>query len=192
MHGAPPLLLAAMAIPTAWQCLGFGAPFLVVAVLWWLIGSTDEILQHLFPHWEWERRLGWLNITAQKRAETFLRGIGHLIHAFLALALYGIVWSVQDLPALDNWADPYAMGDLALHVPVLLVCIGVWLLYFGFWLLPTLRDRYEREELEKFRAEMEDLEQERMMNPVSRIKTLQPKPRTNAPAKSPWSRPKRR
>ena len=61
MPGATPLsILAAIAVPSAWQCLAVAGPFLAIGAVWWLINRTDQILNHLFPDWEWERKLGWL------------------------------------------------------------------------------------------------------------------------------------
>src|SRR5271170_3083270 len=101
----------------AWQCFHFAAPFLAVAVLWWLIKRTDRVIHHLFPHLEWEKSLGWLNIRAERRANAALRWVGYGIYALLAVALYGIVWTAEGLRQLDNWSDPSVVGDLALRVP---------------------------------------------------------------------------
>jgi len=166
-----PLILADIAIPSAWQCLVFAAPFLAAIAVCWLINRTDQIINHLFPDWEWERRLGWLNIRARRRAEAALRWIGYGIYAILAAALYGIVWGAQALPTVGHWNDPNVLGDVALRLAVLLVCFGVWLVYLGCGLIPKLRDQQEKEDLEKFRAETDETEKEREARSPSRLKS---------------------
>jgi hypothetical protein len=165
----------------AGQWLHFGAPFFVLTAVWWLINRTDRIINRLFPDLEWEKSLGWLNIRAERRANTALRWVGYGIYAMLAVALLGIVWAAQGLQALDNWSDPWVMGDLALRVPVLLFCLGLWVLYLGGWLIPKLRAQRERAAYKKFRAEMEEAERESDMQPRSRVHSPLRKPRTNAP-----------
>ena len=182
MHGAiSPLFLAGFVFPGAWQCFVWTAPFLSVAAVWWLINRTDRIVNHLFPDLEWEKSLGWLNIRAERRANAALRWVGYGSYALLAVALVGIVWAAQGLQALDNWSDPWVMGDLSLRVPVLVICLGAWVLYLGCWLIPKLRAQREEAELKKFRAEAEEAEKERETNPRSRIPSPLRKPRTNAP-----------
>lgn len=178
MHGAVPFLfLATIAIPDVWTCLAFASPFLAGVAVWWLLRRIDQILNHLFPHWEWEKQLGWLNIRDERRADTILRWINHGLHALLAGALYGIVWGVQAVPSVDNWADALVMGRLALRGPVLLFCLGFWLIYLGCALIPKLRAQYEKEELEKFRAEAQETEDEREKNISSRMRSTMSHPR---------------
>jgi hypothetical protein len=186
MHGAiPPLLLARVVLFIAWKCLVFAVPFLAIAALWWLINQTDRIIHYLFPHLEWEHSLGWLNIKAERRANTALRWVGYAIYVMLAAALLGIVWAAEGLQQLDDWSDPWVMGDLALRVPVLGFCLGLWVLYLGGWLIPKLRVQREEAEFKKFRAEMEEAERERdEAQPRSRIHSPLRKPRTNAPMES--------
>lgn len=184
MHGAiSPMILAGFVFPGAGQCLVWAAPFLAVAAVWWLIKRTDRIIHHLFPHLEWEKELGWLNIRAERRANTALRWVGYGVHALLAVALLGIVWAAEGLRQLDNWSDPWVMGDLALRVPALGFCLGIWVLYLGGWLIPKLRAQREAAGLKKFRAEMEETEMERQgdMHSRSRIHSPLRKPRTNIP-----------
>ena len=182
MHGAiSPLFLAGFVFPSAGQCLVLAAPILTVAAVWWLINRTDRIVNHLFPDLEWEQSLGWLNIRAERRANAALRWVGHGVYAALAVALVGIVWSAEGLQALDNWPDPWVMGDLALRVPVLVICLGAWVLYLGCWLIPSLRAQREEAGLKKFRAEAQEAEKERETHPRSRIQSPLRKPRTNAP-----------
>lgn len=170
-------------VSIAWQWFVFAAPFLAVAAVWWLIRRTDRIINHLFPNLEWEHSLGWLNIKAERRANAALRWVGYGIYAMLIAALYGIAWAAEGLQALDNWSDPWVMGELALRVPALGFCLGLWVLYLGGWLIPKLRAEREEAGLKKFRAEMEEAEREREgdMYPRSRIHSPLRKPRTNAP-----------
>lgn len=171
---------AGFVFPSAGQCLVLAAPFLAVAAVWWLINRTDRIVSHLFPDLEWEQSLGWLNIKAERRANTGLRWVGYGIYVMLADALVGIVWGAEGLSQIDNWSDPWVMGDLALRVPALLFCLGIWVLYLGGWLIPKLRAQREEAEYKKFRAEVEEAERERdEMHPRSRIHSPLRKPRTN-------------
>jgi hypothetical protein len=175
-------------VAVAWQCFVWAAPFLAIAALWWLINRIDRIISRLFPYLEWEHSLGWLNIRAHRRAAMALRWIGYGVYATLAVALVGIVWAAKGLQQLDNWSDPWVMGDLALRVPALGFCLGLWVLYLGGWLLPKLRTGREEAGLKKFRAEMEEAEkelQERGGQPHSRIHSPLRKPRTNAPVALP-------
>jgi type VI protein secretion system component VasK len=130
---------------------------------------------------EWEKSLGWLNIRAERRAKAALRWIGYGIYALLALALLGIVWAAEGLQALGNWSDPWVLGDLALRIPALGICLGMWMLYLGGWLMPKLRAEREEAGLKRFRAEAEEAEEAREKQPRSRIQAPLRKPRTNAP-----------
>src|ERR1700683_4979230 len=116
MHGAiPPLLLAKVVLYIAWKCLVFAAPILTVMALWWLITRTDRIINYLFPHLEWERSLGWLNIQAERRAMTAVRWLGYGIQALLAVVLLGIVWAAEGFQQVDDWSNPPLTGDLGLR-----------------------------------------------------------------------------
>jgi hypothetical protein len=167
-------------LPSIWQYFVFAAPFLAVAILWLLAQRMDRIIHRLFPDLEWEKSLGWLNIRAERRAQTVLRWIGYIIYALLAIALYGIFWGAEGLQALDNWSDPWVMGDLALRVPVLIFCLGLWLVFFCSWLIPKLRAERELKDLKKYRAKAGEEEREREKEPRSRIHAPLLKPRTNA------------
>src|ERR1017187_6898469 len=117
MHGAiSPLFLAGFVFPSAGQCLVLAAPILAVAAVWWLINRTDRIVNHLFPDLEWEQSLGWLNIRAERRANTGLRWLGYGIYVMLIDALYGIVWGAEGLQQLNNWSDPWVMEIGRAHV----------------------------------------------------------------------------
>jgi hypothetical protein len=176
-----PLSLAEFALASAGQWFAFAVPFLAVAAVWWLISRTDRIISHLFPDLEWEKSLGWLNIKAERRANTALRWVGYCIYVMLLDALVGIVWGAEGFPSLNNWSDPWVMGDLALRVPALIFCLGIWILYLGGWLIPKLRAQREEAEYKKFRAEAEEVESEREAHPRSRVHSPLRKPRTNAP-----------
>jgi len=180
MHALPCPLLAEIGIPNAWQCLRVAAPFLTVAAGWALIRRMDEILEHFFPQWEWEKEMGWLNIGLERRVERSLRGIAAAFYATLAAALVGIVWGAQGIALLDRMTEPGVLAEIALRLPVLFVSLAYWLLYLGCGLLPKLRRQYEEEGLEKFRAEQRELEREREAARPSRGKSL-PKPRFDPP-----------
>ena len=180
----PSLFLAEIFIPTAWECLLVASPFLVLGAMWLLVRLVEQLIARLFPHWEWEKRLGWLNIRVERRAATVLRWMGYAVYAALAVALYGIVWAAPALGNLLQWDNPALVAEGAGQVPVLLICLGVWLVYLGCELIPKLRNQYEREELEKFRAAQAELEQERERQPPSRLKSSSAKPRFDLPARS--------
>ncbi len=122
-------------------------------------GSPARSCTISFPHWEWEKKLGWLNITAERRSEAILRWIGYFIHAGMAVALYGIVWAA---PALGEFGstDPAVIGDGASRLAVLLVCLTIWGLYLGGELIPKLRREHEQEELARYRAAHPELDDE--------------------------------
>ncbi len=177
MHGTiPPSIMA-------WKCLVFAAPFLAIAALWWLINQTDRIIHYLLPDLEWEHSLGWLNIKAERRANTALRWIGYGIYALLAAALPGIVWAAEALPQPGNWLDPWVIGDVMLRVAVLATCLGAWVLYLGGYLIPRLRTEREVAEWKRFRAQVDAVQTERgEVKSRSRFHVPLPKPRTNAPS----------
>jgi len=183
MRAQPLSFLAEIAIPSAGQCLRVAAPFLAVAAAWWLVARMDQIIAYLFPHLEWERKMGWLNIRAERQANAIWRWLGYAVYALLATALYGIVWSVQGLPPLDEWTDPSQVSEVATRLPVLLVSAGFWLVYLGCGLIPQLRNQYETEDLENFRAEQKELEREQELL-RSRRKKSPAKPRFEMPARS--------
>lgn len=156
----PVSLFAQFTIPDVYQCLKVAGPILGVFFLRWLFLSSGEIIHRLFPHWKWEQELGWLNIRAQKRADRFLRWVGYLVYASLAGALYGIVWSVPRVIQFAQEKDPNAAADDMAALSVLLISSGLWAVYLGFELIPKLRSRFEEEELQRFRAEHADDEEE--------------------------------
>jgi hypothetical protein len=185
MHGEIfSFYLTKVILPGLWKCLVLAPPFLTVAALWWLINRTDRIITYLFPDLEWEKKLGWLNIKAERRAKMALRWVGYGFYFVLLIALGGILWGGAGFPSLDNWSDPLVMGDLALRVPVIVFCLGLWVLYLGCGLMPKLRALREEAALKKFRREMAEVERAREAQPVSRIHSPLRKPRTNAPLES--------
>ena len=194
MHGAMSfLVLAEIAIPTAWQCLVIASPILAVTVVWWMITRTDQVIDALFPGWEWEKRLGWLNIRASRRADAILRWIGYFIYALLAATLYGIVWSASAFSDINQTSDPNGVADGMWKFSTLLLCLGVWVLYLGWELIPKLRRQYEREELEKYRAEQAELEEEHShpAESPSRLVATDLKSRKQSFHPSPGIRPRR-
>ncbi len=117
----PPSIAAEAILIMAGRALLFATPPLAVAALWWLAGRVDLIIARLFPHLEWERSLGWLNIRAERRARTALRCLGFLIHVALAAALVGIVWTTRELTDVLT-AQPQAI--LSSYVALRVVEVG--------------------------------------------------------------------
>jgi hypothetical protein len=176
------MIHAQIAIPDASQCLLFAAPFLGAAAIYWLFWHSDKLINWIFPNWTWEKELGWLNIRANRRAEAVLRWIGYAIYALLAFTLYGIVWASSAFTDIMQEA-PNTVADGIGKLTVLLICLGIWLLYLGFELIPKLRNQYEQEELEKYRAEHPDSEntEDHPSKPISRWGLSKSKPRSPLP-----------
>jgi hypothetical protein len=187
MNGAiPPSIFMETILIMAWRFLVFLAPLLAVVALAWLAFRTDRIINRLFPDLEWEKSLGWLNIRAERRANTALRWLGYAIYVLLGAALYGIAWAAVGLQDWDRAeSDPAVAVDLLLRIPVLGLGLGAWLLYLGSWLIPKLRSEREEAELKRFRVQMEEMEQERERDPRSRVNSPLRKPRTNGPFELP-------
>ena len=181
MHGdLPPSIIAEALLIMAWKAAVCLAPLMAVAVMFLLAYRIDRIIHRLFPDLEWEKNLGWLNIRAERRANTALRWLGYAIYVLLGGALYGIAWASVGLQGLANVTDPLAATDLALRLPVLLLGLGAWVLYLGSWLIPKIRAEREEAELKRFRANMDELEREREQNPKSRVKVPLAQPRSNS------------
>ena len=191
MEVMPFSFVAEIAIPSARQCLSLAAPFLAVAALWWLVRRMDQIIDYLFPHWQWERQLGWLDIRTERRADAVLRGMVYVVYAVLAAALYGIVWAASAMASLDHLRDPVVLRELIVRLSVMLVSLGFWLVYLGLSLIPKLRNQYEAEELEQFRREQKEIELERERNPASRLKLSPQKSRSEWAAPPNRTRPGR-
>lgn len=183
MHG-PLYVMAQIAIPSAGQLLTFAGPFIAVGGIVFVLRHLDQIIDLLFPHWDWERKLGWLNLRAQKQADAVLRWLGYLVYAVLAIALGGIVWSATILGSVADWQDSSAIEKIIPAIAVLLVSLGLWLIYVGCELLPKLRGQHEMEELEKFRADQAAAERERDQARTTRYKTPWPPPRPGQPMSS--------
>ena len=158
-------------IPTAAECAWILGPVLALLAARWVWSHLDGVVERLFPHWEFEKRMGWLNLRAQRRAESVFRVLTYLLQALLALALYGILWAAEGFGAMTP-ADPLTVADAFTRLPVLLASLGLWLVYLGWELIPKLRRAYEEEELERFRAENPDLEEE-TRSAKSRVPTLE-------------------
>jgi hypothetical protein len=191
MHTAPASLLAAIGIPGARQCFAFLAPFLLVTLLYWLLRRTDRLVERLFPDTEWELRLGWLNLRAERQANFILRCVGYVCYSILAAALYGIVWGAQAVPSLDHWDDPYTLGELATRLPVLVASFSLLSVYFGVFLIPKLRADDETELLEKFKLEQKRIEEERDQQKLAARETHWSNPRFGSFGRSDRTGPKR-
>jgi hypothetical protein len=187
MTGAiSPSIAAEAILIMAWQGFVFAAPFLAVAALWWAISRTDRIIDYLFPHLEWERSLGWLDIRSERRARAVLRWLGYAIYLLLGAALLGIPWATEGLvESLDQGFDPSVIGDVMLNAGVLMASLLAWVFFLGVWLIPKLRGEREERALRKFRVEMAEAEaeaeRERTMHAPSRVHSPLKKPRTDAP-----------
>ena len=177
----PAPFLADLVLPASW--LGaIAASLLTSAAIWWLIARADRIIHHLFPHLAWEQSLGWLNIKAERRANTAMRWVRYGIYLLLFDSLAVMLWTAEDFPPLQNWSDPAVVSELAWRGPTLALCLIIWGIFLGCGLLPRVRAEREMAALKKFRAEMEEVEREReMLEPKSRVHSPLPKPRINAP-----------
>ena len=58
-------------------------------------------------------------------------------------ALVIFYWAAEGLPDLSNWSDPWVMGDLALRVPAMVLCLMIWVIYLGLGLVPRVRAERE-------------------------------------------------
>jgi hypothetical protein len=180
----PTFHFAEITLPPWHDAVTFAAPVLVLLALGALISRTDRIAHAVFPDIEWERNLGWLNIKAEKRADRAMRWMGYGIVVLLVDALVILYWSAKGLPPLADWADPWVMGELVLRVPVIVLCLMIWVIYLGLGLLPRVRAEHEAKAFKKFRAEMKAAEEEKraleaMGSASSRSEAELPKPRAN-------------
>ena len=161
MAGAEPFIFAAnIAIPDARQCLVIAGPILGVIAAWWIISHIDQWISKLFPQWEWEKKLGWLNIQSARRADDIFRWLGYGVYALLAASLYGIVWSASAFADVNETLDPSSVANGMWKFSTLLMCMGLWVLYLGWELYPKLKREYEWEELQRYRAEQAEIEAE--------------------------------
>jgi len=148
-NGSP--ILAVIGIPTIAQCLTILAPILGVLGLYWVTRNADWIIDTLFPEWDWEKRLGWINFRVTRRADALWRWLSYAVYALLACALYGITWGATAFADLDLWT-PQSVADGMGKLVVLILSLGLFFLYFGCELIPKLRRQYEKEALDQYRA----------------------------------------
>jgi len=153
--------VAALLIPTAGQCLQLAGPLLIAIGAIWFWRHGDVVLARLFPQWEWERKLGWLNLRANRQAERILRALTHGLHLALLLALVGILllsWSLGQPPDTDTLGGILGLAGEWIY---LIACYGFWIYYFTAVLYPRVRDEYEAAELERYRLENPELDSTR-------------------------------
>jgi hypothetical protein len=190
-----PIPLFAEMAPISWHdVVTFATPVFVLAVLGWIVSRTDRIIETVMPDLEWERSLGWLNIRAERRASRAMRWVSYAVIVMLIDALVILFWCAKGLPDLSTWSDPWVMGDLALRVPLMGLCLFIWVVYLGLGLLPRVRRDRETASFKKFRAQMaaadeEKRELEAMGQKCLRGPTELPKPRVGT--KSTTLRPRR-
>jgi hypothetical protein len=169
--------------------LAFAAPFVAIAASCWLISRTERIVHAVFPYLEWEHSLGSFNIKAERRANLGLRILRVCVYVMLFDALFGILWGAKALPLLANWSDPWVMGELALRMPALGFCLGIWLIYIGAYFIPKFQAERDHKLWKKMQAEIVLREEERRMRgdipTKSRVRAPLRKPRTNAPLGTP-------
>lgn len=185
-----PSFFAEIAAPSPHDVLAFAAPALALAALGWLVLRTDRIMHAVFPDLEWEQSLGWLNISAERRANRAMRWVGYGVMVLLLDALAGILWAAKGMPRLADWSDPWVMGELALRVPALGFCLMIWVIYLGLGLLPRLRAEREATAYKKFRKEMK-IRAEEEHAPESADRGHAPLPKPRASPKTTTLTPKR-
>jgi hypothetical protein len=143
----------ALFIPTPGQCLAVAAPVVCIGGVIWFARHGDRVIERAFPHWEWERKLGWLNRKANRRAEMVLRGLRHLLHLFLLFDLLGFLvfaWLTGQPQDTDSAAGLFTY---ALEMIYMGVFLSPWIYYFTMVLGPRVTAEYEEEELQRYRSE---------------------------------------
>jgi hypothetical protein len=160
-------MAAALLVPTAGQCLQIGGPIVLVLGTIWFWRNGDLLLERLFPNWEWERQLGWLNLRANRQADRILRALTHLLHGALLIALIGIL-------ALSSFLGRPLDTDSAITLfsifgvwVYLIACYGFWIYYFAAILAPRVRDEYEAAELARYRRENPEVDD--LPSPAERL-----------------------
>ncbi len=153
-------MAAALLVPTAGECLQVGGPLVLVLGTLWFWRNGDLLLARLFPEWEWERKLGWLNLRANRRAEGILRILTHLLHVALLLALVGILVLSRSLGQPQDTDSVIGLLSIAGVWMYLIAGYGFWIYYFTCILAPRVRDEYEAEELARYRLENSEIEKE--------------------------------
>ena len=154
-------LLAEIGIPTAADFVRVLGPVAGLIGLSWIFRHSDAVIHRLFPHWEWERKLGWLNIRAERGASTFFRRASHVVHALLVVALFGIASQAKVLSQWPRWRQPEVFRELSNALPLELICLWLWAAYLLGYLIPKLKREFEEEELARFRAERPEVERAR-------------------------------
>ena len=172
-------ILASVGVPTAAQCLRLLAPLGGLFFLWWLIRNADRVIRKVFPTLEWQMQLGWLNIRAERRAAAVLRWVSYAVYAALVFALGGIVLSAY-LSAQISPDDPENLIPAISVLPILFLSLAIWTVYLIWGLIPKLRREYEREELERFRAENASVAEEEPRKRTSTLPLLIAKARSSA------------
>lgn len=140
-------------IPTAGQCFAIAAPVASIYGIVWFVRHGDRVIERLFPHWEWERKLGWLNFRANRRAEWVLRGVRHLLHTFLLIMLVAVLTLAWFAGGPQDMDSAVGVFTYVLELIYLGLCLSPWIYYFVLNLGPRLTAEYEEEELLRYRAE---------------------------------------
>jgi signal transduction histidine kinase len=167
-------------------------PLLAAIGAWFLIARTDRMVHFMFPHLEWEHTLGWLNIKAERRANTALRWMRYGINILLFDALVIMIWTAQDFPNLADGTDSPELFQAAWRAALIVFCFVIWVLYLGCVLLPRARVAREQAALAKYRAEAEEAEREKTLAQLpSRIRAAVVKPRADGPIDPPPNRNRR-
>jgi hypothetical protein len=149
----------ALLVPSASQCWSIAGPIVAVVVVIWVMRNSTRIVETLFPQLEWERRLGWLNARADRRANQILHGLQHLLHLFLLVMLAGeltFAW----LAGNPDTASSAGLLTLAGTYVYMGVCLSPWIYYFVVVLGPRLQAEFEEQELARYRAENPDIDEE--------------------------------
>ncbi len=149
----------ALFVPSASQCWNIAGPIVAVGGVIWLMRNGNRIIEQLFPQLEWERKLGWLNARADRRAKQILRGLQHLLHLFLLVALAGELMFAW-LAGHPDTETAFGLIALANDYVYMGVCLSPWIYYFGVLLGPRLQAEFEEQELARYRAENPDIEHE--------------------------------
>jgi hypothetical protein len=147
-------------VPSAGQCWNFAGPILAVVGVIWFIRHGDRVIDRLFPHLEWERKLGWLNASADRRVKLILRGLQHLLHVFLLLALAGVL-ALSWLVGSSDTNTQLGVLTLADEYAYIGVCLSPWIYYFVVVLGPRLQAEFEEQELARYRAENPEVDHEK-------------------------------
>ena len=153
------MILADLLIPTASQCVRVAWPLVLFGVALWFWRNGDTVIERLFPHWRWEKELGWLNIKGNRQAESILRGFTHLLHLGLLVALAAILFFSWTFGQPHDTDDKLILITLFVEWFYMFACYGVWIYYLAVVLYPRIRDEFDAEELDRYRIEHPDLEE---------------------------------